>query len=74
MCLVYSAVNNRKCVQNTDNALSACDYHTLMDVTELSGFEALLSNEVKSTYEQCSDSADSELVQPGVGCRNEAAD
>ena len=37
-----------------------------MDITELSDFEALLCDEVKSMYEQCTDSADSELVQPGV--------
>ena len=52
--------------------LSASDYHTLMDITDLNDFEAMLSNEAESTYE-CTDSADSDLVvQPGVG-RNEAA-
>ena len=66
MRLVYSAVNSHKCVQNIDNALSAGDYHTLMDITELTDFDALLRNEVESTYEQCADSADSELVQPGI--------
>ena len=64
--LVFSAVNSHKCVQNIDNALSAGDYHTLMDITDLNDFEAMLSNEVESTYEQCADSADSELVKPGV--------
>ena len=37
-----------------------------MDITELTNFEALLSNKVESTYKQCTDSADSELVQPGI--------
>ena len=64
--IVYSAVNSHKCVQNIDNALSAGDYHTLMEITDLTDFEALLSNEVESTYEQCADFADSELVQPGI--------
>ena len=63
---MYSAVNSHKCVQNIDNALSAGDYHTLMDITDLNDFEAMLSNEVESTYEQCADSADSELVKPGI--------
>ena len=49
-------------MQNIDNALSAGDYHTLMDITNLNDFEAMLSNEVESTYEQCIDSADSDLV------------
>ena len=43
MRLVYSAVNSHKCVQNIDNALSAGNYHTLMDITELIDFEALLA-------------------------------
>ena len=64
--LVYSAVNSHKCVQNIDNALSAGDYHTLMNITDLNDFEAMFSNEVESTYEQCADSADCELVKPGV--------
>ena len=64
--LVYSAVNSHKCVQNIDNALSAGDYHTLLDITDLNDFKAMLSSEVESTYEQCADSADSDLVQPGV--------
>ena len=63
---MYSAVNSHKCVQNIDNALSAGDYHTLMDITDLNDFEAMHSNEVESTYEQCADSADSDLVKPGV--------
>ena len=66
LCLMYSAVNNHKCVQNIDNALSAGDYHTLMNIIELTDFEALLSNEIKSTYKQCTDSADSKLVKPGI--------
>ena len=53
-------------MQNIDNALSAGDYHTLMDITDLNDFEAMLSNEVESTYEQWADSADSELVKPGI--------
>ena len=55
-----------KCVQNIDNALSAGDYHTLMDITEFTDFEALLCNEVESTYEQCANSADSDLTKPGI--------
>ena len=37
-----------------------------MDITDLKDFEAMLSNEVESMYEQCTDSADSELVKPGI--------
>ena len=50
---------------NIDNVLSAGDYHTHMDI-DLNDCEAMLSNEVESPYEQCADSADSDLVQPSV--------
>ena len=50
----------------TDNALSAGEYHTLTDITDFNNFEAMLSYEVESTYEQCADSDDSELVKLGI--------
>ena len=34
--------------------------------TNLSDFEALLSNEIETTYEQSTDAADLELVKPGI--------
>ena len=64
--LVYSAVNSHQCVQNIDNALCAGDFHTLMEITKLTDFETLLSNEVKTTHEQCTEIADSGLVQAGI--------
>ena len=57
---MYSAVNSHKCMQNIDTIL--------MEITDLTDFEALLSNEVESMYEQCVDSADSAWY------RNKAAD
>jgi hypothetical protein len=50
-------------VQNIDNALSAGDFQTLTEITNLTDFESLLSNEVESTYEQ---PAVSGLAQPGI--------
>ena len=64
--LVYSAVNSHQCMQSMDKALSTGDFHTLMEITKLNDFEALLSNEVETTYEQCTEAAKSQLLQPGV--------
>ena len=64
--LVYSAVNNHWCVKNIDKALSTGDFHTLVEITKLNNFEALLSNEVETTYEQCTEAANSQLLQPGL--------
>ena len=64
--LVCSAMNSHQCVQNIDNALSAGDFHALMEVTKVTDFESLLSNEVETTYEQSTETADSGIVQPGI--------
>ena len=61
---MYSAVNGHEFMHNIDNALSAGDYHTLMDITEFTDFEALFSN--LGSYEQCANSADSDLTKPGI--------
>ena len=66
LCHMYSAVNSHQCVKNIDNALSAGDFHTLMEITKLSDFATLLSNEVETTYEQCTETADKGIVHPGV--------
>ena len=55
--LVYSGVNSHQYVKNIDKALSAGDFHTLMELTKLNNFEVLLSNEVETTYEQCTEAA-----------------
>ena len=54
---MYSAVNSHRCVQKIDNALSTGNFHTLMEITKLTDFETLLSNEVETTYEQCTETA-----------------
>ncbi len=48
--------------------LCAGDFHTLMEITRMDDFETLLSNDVESSYEQCTDvvSADSVLRQPNL--------
>ena len=64
--LLCSAVNSHHCIQNIDNTLSTDDFHTLMKITKQTNFETLLSNEVETTHEQCTEIADSGLVQPGI--------
>ena len=64
--LVSSALNAHKCVQHIDKALSDGDFQSLMEITKLNDFETVFSYDVESTYEQCTDTAESELVQPGI--------
>ena len=66
LCLMCSAVNSHQCVQNIDNALCAGDFHTLMEVTKLTDFETLLSNEVETTYERCTENSNSGISQPDI--------
>ena len=65
MC-TCSAVNSHHCVLSIDNALLAGDFHTLMEITKLTDFATLLSNEVETTYEQCRETAGKGIVHPGV--------
>ena len=57
LCLVYSAMNSHQCVQNIDKALSTGDFYTLMEITKLNDFEALLSNEIETAQKQCTTAA-----------------
>ena len=63
---MYKAIESHQCVHKIDKALCAGDFQSLMEITKTSDFEALLSNEVDRTYEQCSETADSALVKPGI--------
>ena len=63
---VYSAMSSHQCVQNIDKALSAGDFYTLMEITKFNDFEALLSNKIETTHEQCTTAAKSQLLLPGI--------
>ena len=65
-CLVCSAVNSHQHVKNIVNALSAGDFHILMEITKLTDFETPLSNGVETTYEQSTKTAESGIVKPGI--------
>ena len=43
-------------VHDIDQALCAGDFCALMELTEMTDFETMLTNDVESTYEQCTDS------------------
>ena len=51
-----------------DKALCDGNYYKLMEITNVEKLEALLSNDVESSYEQCTDveCADSVLRQPNL--------
>ena len=40
-------------MKNNDNALSAGDFHTLMEIIKLTDVSTVLSNEVETTDKQC---------------------
>ena len=56
----HSAVSSHQCVQQCS------DFHTLMENHQVDWFLKLLSNEVETTYEQCTEIANSWIVQPGI--------
>ena len=49
-------------VQKIDRALCSGDFHTLMEITKISDFKTLLSNEIDTSYEQCTEAADYVLL------------
>ena len=53
-------------VQKIDRALCSGDFHTLMEITKISDFKTLLSNEIDTSYEQCTEAADYVLTHAGV--------
>ena len=65
---VYSAIRSHICVFQIDQALCIGNHQKLMEITEVDRFEGLLSNDVESSYEQCTDTehAGSALRQPNL--------
>ena len=65
---VHSAIASHKFVLEIDEALSAGDYHKLMEIANIRTFGALLKNDLDSKYEQCNNSecGDSVLRQPDL--------
>ena len=63
---VYRAIGAHVGVQMIDRALDSGDFHTLMEITKICDFENLLSNDINTSYEQCTKAADSVLTHAGV--------
>ena len=65
---VHSAIKSHMCIFEIDKALCSGNYHRLMQAINVEEFDALLSNDVDSTYEQCTDMecANSVLRQPNL--------
>ena len=63
-----NARTSHRCIHDIDQALCAGQYRRLMEITESNGFESLISNDVESSYEQCTDMAGGESVlrQPNL--------
>ena len=53
---VHTAIRSHVFVHDIDQALCAGDFRALMELTEMTDFETMLTNDVESTYEQCTDS------------------
>ena len=63
---VYQAIGAHVGVQMIDRAMGSGDFHTLMEITKTCDFETLLSNDIDTSYEQCTEAADSVLIHAGV--------
>ncbi len=65
---VNTGIRCHMLVFDIDKALRAGDFHTLMEITKMVDFEAVLSNDVQSSFEHCTDgvTADSVLRQPNL--------
>ena len=50
-----SARTSHSCIFDIDKALYAGQYSRLMEITQSTGFESLISNDVEASYEQCTD-------------------
>ena len=63
-----SARTSHRCINDIGQALCAGQYHRLMDIAQINGFESLISNDVESSYEQCTDVAGGKSVlrQPNL--------
>ena len=59
---VNDAVRSSSRVDNIDEALCAGDFHALMELTKVDDFDTLFSNDVESSYEQCTSSADGDSM------------
>ena len=55
--LVYTARRSHLGVVSIDKALSAGDFHSLMEITKVHDFADLLSADLDSSYQQCTDDA-----------------
>ena len=63
---VYRAIGAHVGLQMIDRALGSGDFHTLMEITKICDFETLLSNDINTSYEQCTEAADSVLIHAGM--------
>ena len=59
---VNDAVRSSLRVDDIDEALCAGDFHALMELTKVDDFDTLFSNDAESSYEQCTGSADGDLM------------
>ena len=60
---MYTLLSEVTFVRDIDRALCVGDFHALMEPTDMTDFETMLTNYVESTYEQCTDST-AEAVFP----------
>ena len=63
---VNNAISSHLRVRDIDMALLSGDFESLMEINKVDDFDALLSNNVESSYEQCTDTVpvDSTLGRP----------
>ena len=65
---VHSAISSHTCVFEIDKALCTGNFRKFMEITHMTKFAQLLSNDLESCYQQCTDFAcdDSALSHPNL--------
>ena len=63
---VHSAISSHTCVSEIDKALCTGNFRKLMEITHMTRFEKLLSNDLQACYQQCTDLACVDLNQPNL--------
>ena len=65
---LYCAIQDHKNIRDIDESLASGDFQRLMELTKSKDFVSLFSNEVDTTYEECTDTsvANSVLRRPNL--------
>ena len=64
--LLHLTYSGHTCLKNIAKALCDGDFQTLIEIAKISRYDASLSNEVETTYTQCTEAGNDVFLQPGI--------